>query len=261
MTDERITAYLLGELSAEESERFEDECFAAEDWPAQVELVEEDLVDDYLRGELTPAQRRRFEENYLTTTARVERVRMAAALLGRMGEWPKTLPEPDPDPVKPAAPASPAVPTLGERFRAFWGGRVWAPAAALAVVAVVAGALLIPRLRQPPTFATLTLAPAASERAEGARPAGVKLPADASGLKLSLLLPAGADPAARYRAELESDAGGSRPLQAVGPEGGVVSVVVPAESLRRGAYVIKLFAAPPSGPERRLPGSYFFNVE
>src|SRR5215218_3051501 len=81
MTDERIIAYLLKELPEEELERFEDECFTSEDWPTQISLAEEDLINDYLRKELDPEQRRHFELNYLTTVARMERVRVAAALL------------------------------------------------------------------------------------------------------------------------------------------------------------------------------------
>ena len=52
MTDERIIAYLLEELPEDDLERFEDECFAQESWPAQINLVEEDLIDAYLRNEL-----------------------------------------------------------------------------------------------------------------------------------------------------------------------------------------------------------------
>ena len=81
MTDERIFAYLLGELPEEEAERFEEECFAGEDWPDQIRPAEDDLIDAYLRGELAPEQRQHFEQNYLTTEARVKRVAMAAGLL------------------------------------------------------------------------------------------------------------------------------------------------------------------------------------
>ena len=87
MTDEHIIAYLLKELPEEDLERFEDECFARESWPDQIELVEEDLIDAYLRNELTPERRQRFENHYLTTQARQERVIMAAALLRHVDEY------------------------------------------------------------------------------------------------------------------------------------------------------------------------------
>src|SRR5437763_8489164 len=86
MIDERIIAYLLKELPEEELERFEDECFGQESWPAQLDLVEEDLIDAYLRDELTRKRRQRFELNYLTTEARRGRVRMTAAFLRYVDE-------------------------------------------------------------------------------------------------------------------------------------------------------------------------------
>src|SRR5215213_1963188 len=91
MTDERIIAYLLEELPEEELKQFEDECFAQESWPPQVSLVEGDLIDAYLRDELTPGRRQRFEQNYLTTEARRDRVLMAAALLRHVDEQPTAV--------------------------------------------------------------------------------------------------------------------------------------------------------------------------
>src|SRR5215207_10022156 len=139
MTDERITEYLLGELPDEESERFEGECFAGEEWPAEVGLAEDDLVDAYLHEELTPEQRRHFEQNYLTTEARLKRVAAAAALLRHV----KTLGDEET-----ASPKS-AEPTWVKRLIAFWRGQSWALRAGLAVgvVAVVAGALWLARPR------------------------------------------------------------------------------------------------------------------
>src|SRR5947199_1400683 len=81
MTDERIIAYLLEELPEDDLERFEDECFAQEEWLAQINLVEGDLIEEYLRDELTAERRQRFERNYLITKASEERVVIAAALL------------------------------------------------------------------------------------------------------------------------------------------------------------------------------------
>lgn len=93
MDDERIVAYLLGELPEEESERFEDECyFAGEDWPEEVRAAEHDLVDAYLRKELTPKQRQHFEQNYLTSNERQQRVATAAALLRHVSQIPAPTP-------------------------------------------------------------------------------------------------------------------------------------------------------------------------
>src|SRR5215212_3878191 len=87
MTDERIIAYLLEELPEKDIEQFEDECFAQEDWPTEIDAVEKELIDAYLRDELTPERQQRFEQNYLITEARQERVVMAAALLRHIDEY------------------------------------------------------------------------------------------------------------------------------------------------------------------------------
>lgn len=257
MTDEHITAYLLGELSEEESERFEEECFAQESWPAQIDSVEEDLIDDYLRDRLTPERRRNFKRSYLTTPARVERFLMASALLRHVDARTESVPEPSPEPAPP-----PGL-TWAERLRALWRGRPWVPrtAVALAALAVVATLWWAARPRPPQTFATMTLTAGVSNRAEGVRAGRVTLPLDADALKISLVLPEGAEPAARYRVELESGGGQALPLEASGPEAGAVSVVIPAAQLARGSYALKLFAVPADGPERRIPGSYFFTAE
>src|SRR5215217_5272779 len=81
MDDERITAYFLHELSEEEAERFEEECFAREEWPANLEAVERELIDAYLHNELTKERRLRFEEKYLITDTRKARVLTAQSFL------------------------------------------------------------------------------------------------------------------------------------------------------------------------------------
>ena len=257
MTDERIIAYLLKELPEEDLERFEDECFAQESWPAQIELVEEDLIDAYLRNELTPERQQRFEHHYLTTQARQERVIMAAALLRHVDEYNAAS--------EPAAVAPPKEATWAERLRAFWSlqGLAFRSAVSIMVVAVLAVALylLFPRAPSPPTFATLTLTPSAINRAEGVQADKVKLPPDAGGLKISLMLPAQSPLAARYRVELQNDSGEAKRAEVAGSDAQSVLVVIPAEGLARGQYALKLYAVDAGGAEQRIGGSYFFTVE
>src|ERR1044071_5103028 len=82
ITDERITAYLLNELTEREAEEFEEQCWAQPEWPASdLESAEDDLIEAYVRNELTPERRRRFEEHYLITTAREDRVLLAKSFL------------------------------------------------------------------------------------------------------------------------------------------------------------------------------------
>lgn len=257
MTDERIIAYLLEELPEEDSKRFEEECFAQESWPEQISLVEDDLIDGYLRGDLTPEQRRRFEQNYLTTPARLERVRAVAALIRQVDEY-KTGDLPS---VVPPTPQG-----WSERLRAFWGGRDLAPryAAALVVLTVVFGALwLVLSPRAPRSFATLTLNNSLNNRLEGAQVGRVKLPSGVDALRLTLRLPDGAAQAARYRAELESlesADGGKINVEAEREDAQSVRIEISTEQLEQGRYAIKLFADKPDGTAQRV-GNYFFIVE
>jgi methionine-rich copper-binding protein CopC len=257
MTDERIIAYLLEELPEEELEQFEDECFAQENWPAQVDLAEEDLIDAYLRDELTPEQRQRFERNYLTTEARQERVMLAVALLRHVDEHQTDAK------VTVAGPTTEL--TWADRFHAFWSSQTWAlrAVAALALVTIIASTLWLSlsRAPSPQTFATLTLTISASNRAEGAQAGQVNLPLSADALRISLTLPEQLPRAARYRVELVNDNGETKPLEVAGQDAQTVTVVIPAAQLARGQYALRLFAITADGTEQRINGNYFFNVQ
>lgn len=258
MTDERIIAYLLKELPEEELERFEDECFEQEIWPDQIlVLAEEELVDTYLRGELSPERRERFEQNYLITKARQERVRFAAALLRRIDEY---------NGVSQKATAAQQVKhTWNDRFRAFGAGLTPAFRVGLAVivVAVIVGMIwfYLSRSHSPQTFATLTLNVSRSNRAEGAQSGKVKLPLDSDALRISLILPDLLPAAARYRVELESENGEIKTLEVVGQNSQSVMVVIPTSQLTRGQFALKLFTIKSDGTEQRVEGNYFFTVE
>lgn len=79
ISDAVIVRYLLGELSAGEQDALERRYFGDSDLLDRIETVEDDLIDDYVAGALTPEQRRHFERHFLTEERR-ERVRMAEAL-------------------------------------------------------------------------------------------------------------------------------------------------------------------------------------
>jgi hypothetical protein len=257
MTEERIIAYLLEELPEAEMEQFEDECFAQESWPEQINLVEEDLIDDYLRDKLAPEQRRRFEQNYLTIAARHERVSMAAALLRHVDVTQAVAPEPLPIP--------PPEPTWLERLHAFWNSQMWQlrAAASMALVVLIAGVgwIAITSMRAPRTLAPLTLTISASNRGEGATASRVTLPPEDAALPVSLILPEPIDPAARYRVELLNEKGEIKPLEINGQDAKSVSVIIPAGKLSRGRHALKLFMTINGGPEQRVNGSYLFTVE
>lgn len=250
----RVVSYLLGQMSEEESEQFEDECFAQKHWPSQIGLIEEDLIDVYLLDEMSPEQHLLFERNYLTTEARQERVRVAAALLRQVCER---------DPLEP--PVVRGSGTWAERLKSFWSDRTWGLRAASAVavlVIVIGGAwFYLSRVRPPRALATLRLTSSVVNRSEGVQASTVKLPPDADGLRIFLTLPERAAPALRYRAELDSEDGATTTLAVEGQGGQAVSVLIPASLLSRGQYAVTLFAVKDDGAEQPVYGTYFFNVE
>jgi hypothetical protein len=259
MTDERIIAYLLEELPEEELEQFEDDCFADEDWPAQVNLAEEDLVDAYLRNELSQERRRRFEQTYLKTEARQERVMLAAALLRHIDKQ-------QAEPKAVIATSSSTESTWRERLQAFWSGQTLAlrAVAMIAIVSLIGGLLWLYLSRSPSShsFVSLTLTISLKDnRSEGVQADKVKLPLPADILKISLKLPEKAPQATDYRVELDKDTGETKVLKIAERDAQSVVVDIPASQLTRGQYALKLFTVKEDGTEQRIAGKYFFMVE
>jgi len=78
---ERVIArYLLGELPEEQQVEIEDRAFADKDYLASITAVENDLIDEYVREELSETDRRKFENRFLASTERRKRVEFARAL-------------------------------------------------------------------------------------------------------------------------------------------------------------------------------------
>jgi hypothetical protein len=78
--EQTAVRYLFGELSNVERDEFEERLFLDQDLSLSVDNVENDLIDDYARGELESDVKRKFEEKFLTSESRRERVRLAKVL-------------------------------------------------------------------------------------------------------------------------------------------------------------------------------------
>jgi hypothetical protein len=74
--------YLLGQLSEAEQEGLEEKYFADGDVFEQLLGVEDDLIDAYVRGELSPGEREHFERRFLASPRRRERLEFASVLAG-----------------------------------------------------------------------------------------------------------------------------------------------------------------------------------
>ncbi|MFY9621031.1 MAG: hypothetical protein WAQ99_14555 [Pyrinomonadaceae bacterium] len=77
---ERLRAYLLGELSGEERLRLDQRLLTDDDVAERVRLVEAQLIDEYVAGELDAPTAEVFHTKFLKTGARREQLRVTAAL-------------------------------------------------------------------------------------------------------------------------------------------------------------------------------------
>jgi hypothetical protein len=78
--DGRVRRYVLGTLTEAECDAIEREYFVHADALDRVSSVEDDLIDEYLSGELSAQEREQFERYYLTTPCHRRRVAVARAI-------------------------------------------------------------------------------------------------------------------------------------------------------------------------------------
>lgn len=83
-SEQTIRRYLLGELSEEERSALEERYFTDSLVFEQLLKTESELVDAYVRNQLSNEARKRFEQFYMAHPSRSERVKFAAALATRL---------------------------------------------------------------------------------------------------------------------------------------------------------------------------------
>jgi len=76
-----LVRYLLGSLPDEEAERLDELSIANDEYAMRLNAAENDLVDAYVRGELSGETLERFKSFYLSSTKRREKVKFAETLL------------------------------------------------------------------------------------------------------------------------------------------------------------------------------------
>jgi hypothetical protein len=77
---QKLRRYLLGDLPKNESEDIDLQIIESDGFEDDVILSEEDLIEDYLDGSLSPREQLLFRNNFLTSTDRQDRVRELALL-------------------------------------------------------------------------------------------------------------------------------------------------------------------------------------
>ena len=79
MTDAR--RYLLGSLTDDQRAAIESDYFAVEDSRLTIEAAEEQLIEEYLAGDLNAAERQQFERYYLASPIHRRRVEVVKSLM------------------------------------------------------------------------------------------------------------------------------------------------------------------------------------
>ena len=89
--DNLTMKYLFGSLSEEEKARFEERYFSEDAEFEELEIAEEELIDRYVRGELTPSEQQQFAQTVSKSSRLTERVQFART-------WREKLTNPAPKP-------------------------------------------------------------------------------------------------------------------------------------------------------------------
>jgi hypothetical protein len=79
----RARRYLLGDVNSDESAALEQELFERPEIVDRIAAAEDDLIEDYLAGQLSAADRDRFERSYLSAEEHRVRVETIRRLIAR----------------------------------------------------------------------------------------------------------------------------------------------------------------------------------
>jgi len=253
-----VRLWLLGLLSQEQGESLEQRLITDTGAFDEIPIVEEELIDEYLSGELSEREKVGFESYFMNSAERRQQFRVAKAWRSYVeredpfGRHTATEAENQPSFVKPQ-------PSFLASLNA-WKIPLTAAVSILVIVVVWVSyrSSLTPR---GPALAVF-LEPAVQTR-EGGVLQQINVPGNVETIELHAKLPKGQ--AKNYRAVL-FDAGGntiltndSPTIDTSGTEIDVVVVPVPAASLARGQYRLQLDILHPDGsPE--TAASYRFLV-
>src|SRR5689334_10695891 len=78
--EKQLKQYLLGELDEQQQATVEDNLFVDQEMFQRLEIVENELVDDYVRKNLSKADQKRFETYFLITPEHQQKLRISQAI-------------------------------------------------------------------------------------------------------------------------------------------------------------------------------------
>lgn len=76
----RLKRYLMGKLGEEDQREIGEGMITDDQYVVQMEILEDELIDDYLSGNLSPEEQYRFETHFLNPPSRQEKLQFAQAL-------------------------------------------------------------------------------------------------------------------------------------------------------------------------------------
>ena len=266
---EKIRLYLLGRLPEDELAALDEGLVTDGEFYEELLIVEDELIDQYLSGQLSAAERESFETHFLLTTERHEKLRFA----NTFQKYVKGI-EPAPEPERPIervverSADVPEPPPKRKWYSSFLPiqNPVLAYSFMGALVLIVAGVswLAWKNLRNPGTELPgkdyiVELTPGGITRSGGAEKR-ITIPAGTSTVELRLESPK--DDYKVYSAVLLADDGSEvwrrdniKPSSESGTS--FIAARVPVRSLPPGAYRLKVSGVLRDGKVEDLPGYQF----
>jgi hypothetical protein len=262
-----IRLYLLGELAEERQRRLEESFLTSNDLFEELLIAEDELVDEYAADHLDEHERTRFEEHFLSTPDRVQKLRFTRAFKKHVAA--ATAKE------SPASTGDNPQPSSWKRWLpTFLRTRnpilSFSLATALLLIPLVGLWLIIHSYSEPggainggpspSNFFPITLTPGVVRDAGELK--RVAIPTGAEGAQLRLELASGEYQS--YSAVLQTDdgrevfTGDNLKAEATG-SGKVVILSFPSRLLTQGDYQVKLRGLTTGGALEDL-GSYYFRV-
>lgn len=267
---ERLRQYLLGSLPLEERQPFEERLLTDGEFFEELLIVEDELVDHYLSGELTEAERESFETYFCVAPERREKVRFARALKKYVDNAAEAQTE---NFITAAVPRSEPIPAFvsteqKQPFFSFWPRNPILSYSLAATLVLVIGAvswmalnrLKNPGLEEPGQVLAVVLTPGLTR--DGGEIKKISIPPGTGTLQLRLEL-SKADYSS-YRAELLTSERVSiairEGLQAeTSPTGKFITLPISRSSIKRDDYSVKLGGKRPDGSYEDVT-SFVFRV-
>jgi len=78
--DAELRSYLLGELPSDKEQKIEEQLLIDNDYIEQMMMVENELIDDYLKNRLSAAEREKYQSLFLATREGRQKVQIARVL-------------------------------------------------------------------------------------------------------------------------------------------------------------------------------------